>query len=148
MPLYYNYTIIFTSWSEFVVHFLFLMLKGYKMNSLRRKRIRSTWYLKRRYSFRRDSNHRSMDNEANSLPLSYLICWWMGTKVAYIRSRIVCLQINQVYAIVTNVTMTNCEQCRTKCCAKIAATLTLASTDVFLIKMWQKSYNRRESWVS
>ncbi len=31
--------------------------------------------------------------------------------------------------------MTNCEQFRTKCCVKIAATLTLASTDVFLIKM-------------
>ncbi len=43
--------------------------------------------------------------------------------------------------------MTNCEQFRTKCSAKIAATLTLASTDVFLIKMWEESYNRRESWL-
>ena len=31
--------------------------------------------------------------------------------------------------------MTNCEQFRTKCCVKIVATLTLATTDVFLIKM-------------
>ena len=31
--------------------------------------------------------------------------------------------------------MTNCEQLRTKCCVKLAATLTfIASTDVFLIK--------------
>ena len=30
--------------------------------------------------------------------------------------------------------MTNFEQFRTKCCEKLAATLTLASTDVFLIK--------------
>ncbi len=29
---------------------------------------------KRKYSFRRDSNPRSMDYEANSLPLSYLTC--------------------------------------------------------------------------
>ena len=42
-----------------------------------------------------------MDYEVNSLPLSYPICWWMGIKVAYIKSQIVCLQINQVYAIVT-----------------------------------------------
>ena len=35
--------------------------------------------------------------------------------------------------------MTNCEQFPTKCCVKIAATLTLASTDVFLIKMCQCS---------
>ncbi len=42
--------------------------------------------------------------------------------------------------------MTNCEQFRTKCSAKIAVTwaLGLASTDVFLIKMWQESYNRRD----
>ncbi len=42
-----------------------------------------------------------MDYEANSLPLSYLTRWWIGIKVAYIKSWIVCLQINQVYAIVT-----------------------------------------------
>ena len=43
--------------------------------------------------------------------------------------------------------MTICEQYRAKCCVQTAATLTLASTDVFLIKMWQESYNRMESWV-
>ena len=36
--------------------------------------------------------------------------------------------------------MANCEQLRTKCCIKIAATLTLGSTDVFLIKRGQKCY--------
>ncbi len=41
--------------------------------------------------------------------------------------------------------MTNCEQFRTKCCVKISATLTLASTHVFLIKMCQECYNRSES---
>ncbi len=41
--------------------------------------------------------------------------------------------------------MTNCEQFRTKCCVKISATLTLASTHVFLSKMCQECYNRRES---
>ena len=34
--------------------------------------------------------------------------------------------------------MTNCEQFRTKYCAKIAATLTLSSTDVFLYKCDKK----------
>ncbi len=43
--------------------------------------------------------------------------------------------------------ITNCEQFRTKCCVKIAATLRLATTDVYLIRMCQKCYNRRESWV-
>ncbi len=43
--------------------------------------------------------------------------------------------------------MTNCEQFKTKCCVKISATLTLASTHVFLIKMCQDCYNRRESRV-
>ncbi len=32
--------------------------------------------------------------------------------------------------------MTNCEQFRTKCYVKTAATSTLATTDVFLIKIW------------
>ncbi len=71
----------------------------------------------------------------------------MGIKVAYIKNQIVCLQINQVYAQLSQ-KWQNSEQFRTKCCVlKIVATLTLASTDVFLIKMWQESYNRRESWV-
>ena len=63
--------------------------------------------------------------------------WRMGIKVAFIKSQIArnCHKI------------TNCEQFRTKCSAKIAAIWTLASTDVFLIKMWQESYDRRESWV-
>ncbi len=38
------------------------------------------------YSFRRDSNPRSTDYEANALPLSYLTRWRMGIKVAYISS--------------------------------------------------------------
>ena len=52
-------------------------------------------------TFRRNSNPRSMDFEANSLPLSYPTCWWMGIKEAYIKSQIICLEINQVYAFVT-----------------------------------------------
>ena len=91
--------------------------------------------VKRKYSFRRDLNPRSMDYRANSLPLSYLTYWWMGIKVAYIKYQIVCLQINQVYTIVTK--WHYCEQFRTKCCVKIVATLALATTDVFLIKMLQ-----------
>ncbi len=43
--------------------------------------------------------------------------------------------------------MTNCEQFRTKCCVKIAATLTLAAIDVFLKCTYQECYNRRESRV-
>ncbi len=100
--------------------------------------------LKRKYSFRRDSNPRSINYEANSLPLSYLTCWWMGIEVAYKSQN--CLFTNQ--SSIRNCHK-SCEQFLTKCCccAKIAATLTLASTDIFLIKMWQESYNRRESWV-
>ena len=55
----------------------------------------------KKYSFR-DSNPRSMDLvRVNSLALSYLACRWMGINVAYIKYRILCLQIKQVYAIVT-----------------------------------------------
>ena len=43
--------------------------------------------------------------------------------------------------------MTKCEQYWAKCCVKIVTKLILATTDVFLIKMWQECYNRRESWV-
>ena len=104
-------------------------------------------------SFRRDSLYwkgsivsagirkpRSMDYEANSLPLS----WWMGIKVAYIKYKIRCLQINQVYAIVTKWRIVN--NFEKKCCVKTAATLTLASTQchVSLIKMCQECYNRRD----
>ena len=58
--------------------------------------------LKRKYSFRRDSNPRSIGCGANDLPLSYLTCWWMSIKVAHIKYKIIlcCLQINQAYAIV------------------------------------------------
>ncbi len=100
--------------------------------------------LKRKYSFCQDSNHRSMDYEANSLPLNYLTCWWMGINVAKIKYQIVCLQINQAYAIVTKwQILNNFEQNA----VKKPAILTLATSDVFLVKMWQECYNRRESWV-
>ncbi len=73
---------------------------GYKMNSFRRKN--DSFYVipKRKYSFRRDSNPRSMNYEANSLPLIYLTCWWMFIKVD-IKSQIVYKSTRQVYAIVT-----------------------------------------------
>ena len=67
----------------------------------RRKKDSLYAILKRKYNFSGDSKPRSMEYEANPVPLSYLTCCWMGIKVAYIRSQIVCLQINQVYAIVT-----------------------------------------------
>ena len=49
----------------------------------------------------------------------------MGIKVAYIKSQMVCLQINQVYAIFTKLQIVN---------NKIAATLTLASTECLFDK--------------
>ena len=91
--------------------------------------------LKRKYSFRQDSNPRSMGCEANDLPLSYLTCWWMGIKIAYIKDKIRCFcqsGIRNCHKV------PNCEQFRTKCCVKISATLKLASTHVFLIKMCQE----------
>ncbi len=70
--------------------------------------------LKRKYSFRWDSNPRSMGCEANDLPLSYLTCWWMGIKIAYIKYKRRCLQIDQVYAICHFMTIAyawiNCKQ--------------------------------------
>ncbi len=36
--------------------------------------------LKRKYSFRQDSNPRSMGCEANDLPQSYLTCWYFYTE--------------------------------------------------------------------
>ncbi len=53
------------------------------MNSFRRKKYSFYVILKRKYSFHRDSNPRSMDYEANSLPLSYLTRWWWGLIGAY-----------------------------------------------------------------
>ncbi len=74
--------------------------QGYKISSFWRKKDSFYVILKRKYSFRRDSNPRSMGCEETDLPLSYLTCWWMGIKIAYIKYKSRCLQINQVYAIV------------------------------------------------
>ncbi len=64
----------------------------------------------------------------------------LGIKVAYIKS--------QIYFVYKSIKCTqlsqndkNCEQYQTKCCVEIAATLTLATIDVFLIKMCQECYN-------
>ena len=67
-------------------------------------------WLKRKFSFRQDSNPRSMDYGTNSLPLSYLTCWRMGIKVEH----------NQVQnSLFTNqLSVHNCHKM-----TKIAATL-------------------------
>ena len=55
----------------------------------------------------------------------------MGIKVAYIKYKRLCLQINRVYAIVRKWKIE--KQFQTKYCVKLAATLTLASTNVFFL---------------
>ncbi len=52
--------------------------------------------LKKKYSFRRDSNLRSM-HYGRAL---YRYAIWIDDEVAYIRCQIPCLQVNQVYAII------------------------------------------------
>ncbi len=58
--------------------------------------------------------------------------------------RIVCQVPNNLFTNELSVRnchkITNCERFRTKCCVKIAATLTLASTEVFLTK--NKKYDK------
>ena len=66
--------------------------------------VKGTFYviLKRRYSFCWDLNPRFMDYTRRTLYRWTFWLWiWMGLKVAYIKYQIVCLQINQVYTIVT-----------------------------------------------
>ncbi len=115
------------------------------MSSFRRKKDSIYVILKTKYSFRWESNPRSMGCEASDLPLSHLTCWWMGIKNSVFQVH------NTLFTSQSGIRnchkMTNCEQFRTKCCVKISATLTLASTHVFLIRMCQECYNRRESWV-
>ncbi len=63
--------------------------------------------LKRKYRFR-DSNPRSMDYESNTLPLSYLACWWLhGHKSSVYQVQNTLFKINQVYAVVTKGTILN-----------------------------------------
>ncbi len=107
-------------------------LLRYKMNSFRGKMDSFYVILKRKYSFRRDSNPQSMDYEANSLPLSFLTSWWMGVKVEYYQVQNSLFAKQPSLRNCHELTSTNCEQFRTKCCVKIAATLTLASTDLYL----------------
>ena len=112
------------------------------LNSFRRKK--DSFYVipKIKYSFCRNSNPRSMNYEANSLPLGYLTCCWICENEVQNM-----LYTNQSGIIRNCQKMANCEQFRKQCCVKTAGVLTLASTHVFLIKMCQESYNRRESWV-
>ena len=76
--------------------------------------------------------------------LSYLTCWWLGIKLAYIKYKKLCLQINRPYAIVRKWLT---EQFRTKCFVKIAATLTF---DIYLFdkNMKKMLHIRRETRVS
>ncbi len=115
------------------------------MNSFRRKKDSFYMILERKYSFCRYSNPRSMDYKADSLPQSSDLLMNGHKSSVY--------QVSK-YSLFTNQSstrnchkMTNCEQFRAKCYVKIVATLTLATTDVFLIKIWQECYNSRESWV-
>ncbi len=57
------------------------------------------------------------DDTLPCLPLSYLNCWWMGIKVVYINSQIVCLKINQVCAIVTKLQIVMLVYAMIKCCS-------------------------------
>ena len=70
---------------------------------------------------------------------------WPWLKVAYISTyKIRCLQIN---ACARNChERTNSDNFRTKCCVKIVATL--ATTDVFLMKIWQKWHTWRVGSIS
>ena len=102
-------------------------------------------FLKRRFlfwvmplskcSFRRDSNPWSMDYWANSLPPSYLTCWWIGIK-------------SSVYQV-PNTLFTNRSSTSTQLSqngklwtisnknSSINSNYTTV-TDVFLMKMWQE----------
>ncbi len=114
------------------------------MSSFRRKKDSLYALLKRKYSFRRDSNPQSIYYGATfTAELSDLLINGHKSSIYQVQNT---LFTNQ--SSVHNChKMTNCEQFRTNCCVKIAATLTLANTFVFLIKMWQECYNGRENWV-
>ena len=103
--------------------------------------------LKRKYTFRRDSNPRSVDYEANSLPLSCLTRWWTGIKVAYInfKSQIVGLQNNTPLSKMTIVN--NFEQ-NGRLCKKSSNiyVTTLASTECLYDKNVTKT-SQQEFWV-
>ncbi len=99
------------------------------MSSFRRKKDSFYVILKWKYSFRRDSNPRFMDYESNSLPLTKRPDLLMNGH----KSSIGLYQLQNM--LLTNQSgvrnchkLTNCEHFRTKCSAKMAETLTLAST--------------------
>ncbi len=75
------------------------------------------------------------------LPPSYLTCWWMGIKLADIKYQILCLQINQVYAIVAELQIVN--NSNTILC-KNSSNINISSYHrcLFDKKMWQECCNR------
>ncbi len=111
------------------------------MSSFRRKKDSFYVILKRKYSFRRDSPIHGLRSELFTTELPDLLMNGHKNSVYQVH--------NKLFTIHSGIRnchkMTNCDQFRTKCCVKISATLTLASTHVFLLKMCQECYNRRES---
>ncbi len=110
------------------------------------KSVHYTWHWKGSIVSTRIRTLECMNYGVNSLPLSYQTCWCMGIKVTHYQVP------NTLFTNQSSVRnchrMTNCEQFLTKCCVKIAATLILATADVFLIRMWQECCNGIESRLS
>ena len=116
-------------------------------SSFRRKKDSFYVILKRKYSFHWDLNP---DLWITRQTL-YRWATWLADKWTYGHKSSIYQVQNILFTNQSGVhncrKMTNYEQFWTKWCVKIAATLTLAPTDVFLIKMCQACYNSRESWV-
>ncbi len=120
---------------------------GYKMSSFRKKNDAFYVILKRKYSFHRDSNPpiHGLQSERSTTELADLLMNGHKNSIYQVQNTLLTNQ-SSLYNCHK---MTNyCEQYRTNCCVKISATLTLASTHVFLIKMCQKCYNRIERILS
>ena len=85
-----------------VVHTLSTgVFKGTKWAVSGGKRIHSAWYWKGSIV---SAGIRTFDPwiSENSLPLSYLTCWWIDIKVAYIKYQILCLQIIKCMHLLQN----------------------------------------------
>ena len=125
-------------WSYTFLVAIMFQIKGTKWAVFGGKSIHYTWYWK--WSIV-SAWIRTPDPWITKL--NYLTCWWMGNKSSVYQvhdtKSLRYTQLSQNDAIANNL-----EQ---KCCVQTAATLTLASTHVFLIKMCQECYNRRESRV-
>ena len=100
-------------------------------------------------SFSQDSSPRSMGYGANFI-MSYLTCWWQGIKMVYFYQYQVPIPLftNQsTIRICPKMIILNNFEHNAMLHMKIAATLTLYTNDIFLIKMWQEYYIGRETWT-